>query len=350
MALSNNPNQAEVVKTIKDLESNKQNNLPTTSTAGKVLKSTSTAGVVEWGDTSGGTTTDVQINGTSITSSNVANIITNSAYNASSNKIATMSDLPTDTNTWRPVKVNGTEKLTNSTSGNSLDLVAGTNVSLSESNGAVTISATDTDTGATSVGLKTGDTGNVVTNMTYDSGTRKITFEKGITALTSHQDISGKANTDASNLTSSNKTSWQTALNNLTTPSLTDSTAHTQTGQATVVESYLSSDKKTWYRIWSDGWKECGGTYSRTASDNPGPYDNITATINLPTGFAFSNINYQVQLTNQWGGSGGSYHVWSVSEHSSSHMSTTSFDAICMRVYLSGKAATIACYYYCCGY
>lgn len=43
----------------------------------------------------GGSSTDVQINGTSITSQGVANIITNSAYNASSNKIATMNDLPT---------------------------------------------------------------------------------------------------------------------------------------------------------------------------------------------------------------------------------------------------------------
>lgn len=41
----------------------------------------------------GGTATDVQINGTSITSNNVANIVTNTAYNASSNKIATMSDV-----------------------------------------------------------------------------------------------------------------------------------------------------------------------------------------------------------------------------------------------------------------
>lgn len=43
----------------------------------------------------GGTATDVQINGTSITSNNVANIKTNSTYNATSNKIATMSDVPT---------------------------------------------------------------------------------------------------------------------------------------------------------------------------------------------------------------------------------------------------------------
>lgn len=43
---------------------------------------------------SGGQATDVQINGTSITSSNVADIQTNGTYNASSNKIATMSDIP----------------------------------------------------------------------------------------------------------------------------------------------------------------------------------------------------------------------------------------------------------------
>ena len=46
-------------------------------------------------DNLGGGGTDVQINGTSITSNNVANIVTNSAYNASSNKIATMADIPT---------------------------------------------------------------------------------------------------------------------------------------------------------------------------------------------------------------------------------------------------------------
>ena len=40
----------------------------------------------------GGTATDVQINGTSIVSNNTANILTNTAYNSSSNKIATMSD------------------------------------------------------------------------------------------------------------------------------------------------------------------------------------------------------------------------------------------------------------------
>lgn len=45
----------------------------------------------------GGTATDVQINGTSITSNNVADIITETAYNATTNKIATVADIPTDT-------------------------------------------------------------------------------------------------------------------------------------------------------------------------------------------------------------------------------------------------------------
>ena len=47
-----------------------------------------------WASVSSGSSTDVQINGTSITSGGVANIVTNTAYNASSNKIATMSDVP----------------------------------------------------------------------------------------------------------------------------------------------------------------------------------------------------------------------------------------------------------------
>ena len=41
----------------------------------------------------GGTATDVQINGTSIVSNNTANILTNTAYNSSTNKIATMTDV-----------------------------------------------------------------------------------------------------------------------------------------------------------------------------------------------------------------------------------------------------------------
>ena len=41
----------------------------------------------------GGGSTDVQINGTSIVENDTANILTETAYNSSTNKIATMSDV-----------------------------------------------------------------------------------------------------------------------------------------------------------------------------------------------------------------------------------------------------------------
>lgn len=49
---------------------------------------------------SGGTVvaTDVRVNGTSITSNGVANLVTQSAYNSSTNKIATKNDIPTNNN------------------------------------------------------------------------------------------------------------------------------------------------------------------------------------------------------------------------------------------------------------
>ena len=76
------------------------NNATLTITQGGTTKGTFTANagtdVTIDLDAGGGSSTDVQINGTSITSNGVANIVTNTAYNASSNKIATMSDVPSD--------------------------------------------------------------------------------------------------------------------------------------------------------------------------------------------------------------------------------------------------------------
>ena len=46
------------------------------------------------------TVTDIQVNGTSVLSSKIANLVTNTAYNSSSNKIATMSDIPTITSSY----------------------------------------------------------------------------------------------------------------------------------------------------------------------------------------------------------------------------------------------------------
>lgn len=76
------------------LKNNKQNTL----VSGTNIKTVNNQPLLGSGNISistGGTATDVQINGTSITNNNVANLLTNSAYNSSSNKIATMNDLPT---------------------------------------------------------------------------------------------------------------------------------------------------------------------------------------------------------------------------------------------------------------
>ena len=73
-----------------------------------------------------------------------------------SNKVTSLSSESTDTqypsakcvydqlalktNTWRKIKVNGVDKLGTATNTNALDLVAGTNITISENNGVVTIS------------------------------------------------------------------------------------------------------------------------------------------------------------------------------------------------------------------
>ena len=75
-------------------------------------------------------------------------------------------------------------------------------------------------------------------------------------------DLDNKSDKNASNLSDINVTNWQNKLNNMITPN----TGQTINGQAVVVESYLSSDGKTWYRKWSDGWKECGGAVQTPAS------------------------------------------------------------------------------------
>lgn len=60
-------------------------------------KVSSQKAIKEFVQNSGGVPTNVKINGTSITSNNVADIKTNGVYNESTNKIATMADTSTIT-------------------------------------------------------------------------------------------------------------------------------------------------------------------------------------------------------------------------------------------------------------
>lgn len=95
--------------------------------------------------------------------------------------ISTATETVTDTNTHRPIQMNGTEILGNNTT--ALNLKAGSNVSLSNSSGTVTINATDTTyeskaaaSGGTAVSLVT--TGEKYTWNSKTSNTGTITSVK----------------------------------------------------------------------------------------------------------------------------------------------------------------------------
>lgn len=100
----------------------------------------------------GGGATDVQINGTSITSNNVANILTESAY-SSSNKIATMSDLPS-TSGFLENTATGTNSLTIGGTPTSVD--AAINIGY---NSSVALSAGGQATRGTAIGVGANVTG-----------------------------------------------------------------------------------------------------------------------------------------------------------------------------------------------
>lgn len=97
--------------------------------------------------------------------------------------------------------------------------------------------------------------------------------------------LSQKANSDASNLTDANITSWQNKLNNMTKPSAGGTVSNKQ---AVVVETYVSSDRRTRYRVWSDGWKE---VYMRL------PRQTSSRTITLPIAFTENYLMIQATLT-----------------------------------------------------
>lgn len=214
--------------------SGKQNALPTTTTAGKVLKSTSTAGTVEWGDDTN-TNQTVKGNGTAFSANDAIDIVgagTVTVTADTTNKKITITGSAHTTDHNQTVKGNGTafgadaavnivgggattvtadttnNKITISTPsvtdtnqkvkagsvtfGNNdvVDIVAGSNVTvtgLASGTGAPKITIAATDTGATSV--ETAGSGNAVSSASYDASTRKITLTKGVTALTSHQSI-----------------------------------------------------------------------------------------------------------------------------------------------------------------
>ena len=149
--LSDDSTHRVVTDTEKSTWSGKQDAL----VSGTNIKTINNTSLLGSGNISvgGGTATDVQINGTSIVSSDVANILTNTAYDSSTNKIATMSDIPT-LPTLATVATTGdyddlTDKPTIPTVGNSKTYYGTCNTTASTAAKVVTCSGFALETGAT---------------------------------------------------------------------------------------------------------------------------------------------------------------------------------------------------------
>ena len=150
-------------------------------------------------------------------------------------------DTNTDTNTWRKVQLNGTDKLSTGTSTNPLNIKAGSNMTITESNGTFTFSATDTNTDtnqkvkAGSVTFEANDEINIEAGsnvtVTGDATNKKITIAATDTTYSSKTAASG--GTAVSLVTTGEKYTWnskQDAISDLATIINNASTGATHAG------------------------------------------------------------------------------------------------------------------------
>lgn len=135
----------------------------------------------------------------------------------------------TDTNTWRTVQCNGT-----SIGSNTLNLKAGTNVSLSNSNGTITITSTDTNT------TYSAGTGISLSGTTFsNSGVRSTTINGNYL----------RVNTNGTNA-------------DLTIPYATYANAAGAAGNADTVDGLHAATFHQWTGLYSGG--DCSGIYNAT--------------------------------------------------------------------------------------
>ena len=119
---------------------------------------------------SGGGTTDVQLNGVSIVKGGIANIITNSVYDSDSNKLATMSDIPKNSDFYlSQLKQKDYYSLDSKPCINNIELDSGNNT-------------------LEKLGIQA--SGNYALKSEIPTNTSELTNDSGY--LTEHQDISGK--------------------------------------------------------------------------------------------------------------------------------------------------------------
>ena len=257
------------------------NNATLTITQGGVSKGTFTANAssdvtIELDAGGSGAVTDVQINGTSITSSNVANIITNSAYNSSSNKIATMSDLPTVNNATLTIQKNGTTVKTftaNASSNVTCDITVPTKISdLTDDTSTTPIDKADY---ATSAGIaSSATTASTLGSTDVGSATQGIYLDDGTPKACTYT-VSKSVPSDAVFTDTDTKVTQSVSSTNSTYPILLCPTANATTDQGATTSIFASGVKvnpstKTITATTFDGNATTATTASKLGSADKG--------------------------------------------------------------------------------
>ena len=165
-----------------------------------------------------------------------------------------------NSDTWRKVQLNGTDKLGTATSTNPLNLKAGTNVSIAESSGTFTFSATDTDTKVTS-------SDNHYTPSTA-SGSDKTASASGATAAWSIDVVKGiTINTDGKgHITGLSVTSGKIPSNPNTDTKLTVAAVTSGTQYYPVVADGANAQKERQVDTTGFTYKGTNGTTSAVGS------------------------------------------------------------------------------------
>lgn len=132
--------------------------------------------------------TSVAGNTGAVTTAQIATALTSAGYKLTD----------TDTNTWRTVQCNST-----SIGDNTLNLVAGTNVTLTRDGGKITISSTDTNTWPTKVSQLTNDSGYIT------SYTNTVTSINGKTGAIAAADMAAVLTAAGYKLTDTDTNTWR---------------------------------------------------------------------------------------------------------------------------------------------
>jgi hypothetical protein len=123
-----------------------------------------------------------------VTAAQIATALTSAGYKLTD----------TDTNTWRPVQCNSTD-----IGSNTLNIVAGSNVTLSRDGGKITISSTDTNTWPTKVSQLTNDSGYIT------SYTNTVTSINGKTGAIAAADMAAVLTAAGYKLTDTDTNTWR---------------------------------------------------------------------------------------------------------------------------------------------